>query len=271
MLQVDEPPLSVRSLSRVDSFAPLHLLTAKVTVPEPIRHYLYRRSLMQRLDSVADHRITALQAPAGFGKTTTLADFSRRKREQGLLVGWVSVDEDDTPSVLGRYIAYALERAGLDLSVLNDQDGWNSTPFMHQMGVLAGAMERHETPCMLVFDEVDRLPRRTLALLDFLAFCGTSAGALVGGFYAAGKLDFLEDWVRNLTFGRMLSYVRWVVDGALANPLPISACRALGAQLVIGVSLFGSRKGGRASASRIELPEQVVEARAEKACLGRQA
>lgn len=26
--------------------------------------------------------------------------------------------------------------------------------------------------------------------------CGTSAGALVGGFYAAGRLDFIEDWAR---------------------------------------------------------------------------
>ena len=105
------------------------------------------------------------------------------------LVGWVSVDEDDTPSVLGRYIAYALERAGLDLSVLNDQDGWNSTPFMHQMGVLAGAMERHETPCMLVFDEVDRLPRRTLALLGFLARRGPRNLHIVFAFRTNPGLD----------------------------------------------------------------------------------
>ena len=152
--------------------------------------------------------------------------------------------------------------------------------------------------------------------------CGTSAGALVGGFYAAGRLDVLESWVRDLTVGRMLSYVnvrrhgalfgrkllrqlaehgrnlelnklrmrfaavaadlatgrevrietgplmkavaasgacpglfppvkigkRWTVDGALANPVPVSACRALGAQFVIAVDLCGSRQERRASA-----------------------
>ena len=30
---------------------------------------------------------------------------------------------------------------------------------------------------------------------------------------------------------------RWLVDGALVNPVPVSACRALGAELVIAVNL----------------------------------
>lgn len=32
---------------------------------------------------------------------------------------------------------------------------------------------------------------------------------------------------------------RWLVDGALVNPLPVSLCRALGAEVIIGVSLQG--------------------------------
>ncbi|MFM1813311.1 MAG: hypothetical protein RLZ98_6 [Pseudomonadota bacterium] len=33
---------------------------------------------------------------------------------------------------------------------------------------------------------------------------------------------------------------RWLVDGALVNPLPVSLCRALGADVIIGVSLNGN-------------------------------
>lgn len=33
---------------------------------------------------------------------------------------------------------------------------------------------------------------------------------------------------------------RWLVDGALVNPLPVSLCRALGAEVIIGVSLNGN-------------------------------
>jgi NTE family protein len=34
---------------------------------------------------------------------------------------------------------------------------------------------------------------------------------------------------------------RWLVDGGLVNPVPVSLCRAMGAQLVIGVNPFGDR------------------------------
>lgn len=142
---------------------------------------------------------------------------------------------------------------------------------------------------------------------------GTSIGALVGGVWAAGKLDELEDWVRSINKRRILglmdfrfggagliaggrladllvrnlgdtpieslpvrfaaiatelgtgheiwltqgsltqamraSYAlpgifnpvkvagRWLMDGALVNPVPVTAARALGARVVIAVNL----------------------------------
>ena len=149
---------------------------------------------------------------------------------------------------------------------------------------------------------------------------GTSIGAVIGGCYAAGKLDEVEEWARGLTRRSLLSYLdvsfcglrpaqrrassprsspkpsaivtidklpvryaaiateigtgheiwitrgrltdalrasyalpgifppvrlgeRWLVDGALVNPVPVSVARALGARLVIAVNvntdLFG--------------------------------
>jgi NTE family protein len=142
---------------------------------------------------------------------------------------------------------------------------------------------------------------------------GTSVGALVGGIWAAGKLDNLEDWVRTitkrrvfglldfglggnglirgdrladlllqsfgeiniedldirfaaiatelgsgheiwLTRGRLADAIRasyalpgifspvkvagrWLIDGAVVNPIPVSPARALGARVVIAVNL----------------------------------
>ncbi|MEA2864406.1 MAG: hypothetical protein QOC84_2362 [Bradyrhizobium sp.] len=142
---------------------------------------------------------------------------------------------------------------------------------------------------------------------------GTSIGAVVGGSYAAGHLDTLEEWARSLqprnilgyldirlngsgliggaklaaqleaaigpiliedlpvkfatvatevrtgheiwlTHGRLVeamraSYAlpgifspvlvgdRWLVDGALVNPVPVSAARAFGAEIVIAANL----------------------------------
>jgi NTE family protein len=142
---------------------------------------------------------------------------------------------------------------------------------------------------------------------------GTSIGAVIGGCYASGRLDFIEEWARGLTRRGILGYLdisltgggligggklaarlaeqfgdtaieslpirfatiatevgtgheiwltrgrmveairasyalpgifppvsldgRWLVDGALVNPVPVSATRVFGARLVIAVNL----------------------------------
>ena len=109
-----------------------------------------------------------LRSPAGFGKTTALAHLAAGTRAQGFLVGWISLDEDDTPNLFGSYLAAAFEHAGLDLTLLNAHDAWSSSPAVQQMGTLARAIELHAAPCLLVLDEVDRLPRRTVQLVDLL-------------------------------------------------------------------------------------------------------
>jgi NTE family protein len=154
---------------------------------------------------------------------------------------------------------------------------------------------------------------------------GTSVGALVGGLYAAGMLDRLEKWARDLNAFRIFRLLdlrplsggfvggdkllrairdnlgttaiealpktvvavatdlvtghevwlregtvvdalhaafalpgvfapvsrggRWLVDGALVNPVPVSVCRALGCQLVVAVNLNGDVLGKKRDAA----------------------
>jgi NTE family protein len=169
---------------------------------------------------------------------------------------------------------------------------------------------------------------------------GTSIGAVVGGAYAAGHLDTLEEWARSLqprnifgyldirlngsgliggaklaaqleqslgqiqiedlpikfasvatevrtgheiwlTHGRLVdamraSYAlpgifapmlvgdRWLVDGALVNPVPVSTARALGAEIVIAANLsndvFGHSTTIFSHGTRTDAPEEVIEA-----------
>jgi NTE family protein len=178
---------------------------------------------------------------------------------------------------------------------------------------------------------------------------GTSIGAVVGGCYAAGKLDAVEQWGRSLTRRNLLSYLdlnfsgsgllsggrlfekltdavgeiaidelpirfaaiateigtgheiwitrgklvdalrasyslpgvfpavqigeRWLMDGALVNPVPVSAARALGARVVIAVNvntdLFGRgttiHDHGAAAKAEVPIEEEV----ANRGLLGR--
>ncbi len=147
---------------------PSWLLRAKVLAPEPPAGYVRREPLLQRIEGVLQRKLTVLRAPAGFGKTTVLADVARDARDRGLIVGWISLDGDDTPNLFGSYLAAAFEHAALDLRLLNTHDAWSSSPAVQQMGMLARAVEFHAAPCLLVLDEVDRLPRRTVQLVDLL-------------------------------------------------------------------------------------------------------
>jgi NTE family protein len=180
---------------------------------------------------------------------------------------------------------------------------------------------------------------RTLLAADIIpdVIAGTSIGALVGGAWAAGKLDVLEDWSRTITKRRLLglldvtirgsgliggarlhalmqenfgdlaiekldmrfaaiatelgtgheiwltqgnltdairaSYAlpgifgpvqiggRWLVDGALVNPIPVSAARALGARVVIAVNL-NADMFGRGTVIQAHAAEAAQEAEA---------
>ena len=150
------------------SVVPAWLLRAKVVMPAPVSGYVFRGSLVRQLETALQRRLTVLQAPAGFGKTTVLADVGHRIEARGHLVGWLTLDEDDTPSVFGSYVAYAFERAGLDLAAVADRHEWSSSAIGRRIGLLARAIEQHGAPCLLVLDEVQRLPRHTVRLIDLL-------------------------------------------------------------------------------------------------------
>jgi NTE family protein len=168
---------------------------------------------------------------------------------------------------------------------------------------------------------------------------GTSIGAVVGGCYAAGRLDELEGFARDLTRRKVFGYLdfnltgsglitgqrlverldghlrdihieelatrfvavateigtghevwlsrgrvvdamrasyalpgifkpmsidgRWLFDGALVNPVPVSVCRALGARYVIAVNLNSDLCGrGTVIAEAGAVPETAEEAAA---------
>lgn len=95
--------------ARIDRAArPAFDLVASKLRPPQIRSGTVRRSpLIERL--AADDRcpVVSVVAPAGYGKTTLLAQWAERT---GRAVAWISVDErDNDPKVLLTYVAEALD------------------------------------------------------------------------------------------------------------------------------------------------------------------
>ena len=87
------------------------LLRQKIAVPEPGGRLSRSRAGLVERAMPTCRRLTVLQAPGGFGKTTLLAECCRRLRDDGVPVAWVSVDEQDEPDVLDTYIAHACQSA----------------------------------------------------------------------------------------------------------------------------------------------------------------
>jgi LuxR family maltose regulon positive regulatory protein len=83
------------------------------TVPPAVRKFAVERpKLMRFLDGAAMHRLILFKAPAGYGKTTLAAEWSRRLRQAGLLVAWLSLDTDDNePGGFAYHLARSLESA----------------------------------------------------------------------------------------------------------------------------------------------------------------
>ncbi|SDI53339.1 NTE family protein [Ferrimonas sediminum] len=61
---------------------------------------------------------------------------------------------------------------------------------------------------------------------------------------------------------------RWLVDGAVVNPVPVSACRAMGADLVIAVDLHGDVRQAVAEPVRLTNVSSQVQPQTEASATG---
>lgn len=93
------------------------LVETKLLAP-PVRDQMVRRdTLLERLNHGAGHRLTLVACPAGFGKTSLLADWYQSQTAHRAMA-WLTIDKDDNdPAVLWSYILEALRR------VCPDTDG----------------------------------------------------------------------------------------------------------------------------------------------------
>jgi LuxR family maltose regulon positive regulatory protein len=84
----------------------LELVTSKLRRPSVRPGTVTRPALIERLEQEDSRRIVSVVAPAGYGKTTLLAQWAERHDQA---FAWVSVDEkDNDPKVLLTYVAEAL-------------------------------------------------------------------------------------------------------------------------------------------------------------------
>jgi LuxR family maltose regulon positive regulatory protein len=142
-----------------------HLLETKLFLPEPTSERVLRSRLCARLDRGLTSKLTLVCAPAGFGKTTVVANWLRHQREgsgaDGIpaRVGWFTIDEQDHD--LGGFVSYvAAAIRAADPRLLSH---WLDPAFRPQ-DPDAEALADELIHCLV--DEIGASPGRLLLTLD---------------------------------------------------------------------------------------------------------
>jgi LuxR family maltose regulon positive regulatory protein len=87
-------------------------LESKLYAPRRRRELVPRARLRERLDRGTEARLTLISAPAGFGKSTLLAEWVDAALARDLAVAWLSLDEGDARATsFWTYAVAALQRA----------------------------------------------------------------------------------------------------------------------------------------------------------------
>ena len=252
------------------------LLRQKIAVPDRVAGYLDRAGLVERAMPTS-RRLTVLQAPGGFGKTTLLAECCRRLREDGIPTAWVSVDEQDEPDVLDTYIAYACQSAAagaiagsekLAIPGLGKARGGSES----RTGLAVREIADLEGPFVLVFDELERLGNPgSAALLEFLIKRGPPnlhlafacrqlpAGVNIAGAVLEGRAAIVS--TEELRFSK--SEVADFFDGKLSRPrLAAMMSESAGWPFALRISRNEIESGERGNAGAAqEFVENWVESR----------
>jgi LuxR family maltose regulon positive regulatory protein len=88
------------------------MIATKLYVPKLRRGLVARPRLLERLRRGEESRLTLVSAPAGFGKTTLLAEWLGETPSEYRSVAWLSLDPSDSdPSSFWTYVVAAVQRA----------------------------------------------------------------------------------------------------------------------------------------------------------------
>jgi ATP/maltotriose-dependent transcriptional regulator MalT len=86
------------------------LLETKLQVPRRRRDLVARPRLSERLSRGAESKLTLVSAPAGFGKTTLLAEWLEGAADDARSTAWLSLDPSDSqPTIFWAYVIAALQ------------------------------------------------------------------------------------------------------------------------------------------------------------------
>jgi LuxR family transcriptional regulator, maltose regulon positive regulatory protein len=214
------------------------LLATKTTVPRLREGRVARPRLLEQLRAATGREFVLVCAPAGFGKSTLLAEWVKGDRRP---VAWLSLDEgDNDPVRFWRHIAAAMDRArpGVAERASLLVGGPTSSSFMPAVTALVNDLAESTEDVVLVVDDYH----------------------LIHAQHVHRSLEFLLD--------HLPGSLRLVMASRSDPPLPLARLRARGqsAELRAADLRFTHGEAAQliAASTGLDLPEDVVVALGER-------
>jgi LuxR family maltose regulon positive regulatory protein len=124
--------------------------------PQQLVHLVHRPALLGGLDEALQRRLVLLQAPAGYGKTTLLAQWWNSLASRGVKAAWLTLDEDSRIAAeFLTYVIHAVAVVGLDvgeLAAATLQSVETPAPRI-ALNALLYELDRVEGPVVLILDD----------------------------------------------------------------------------------------------------------------------
>lgn len=127
------------------------LIPTKVAPPLWMGNQIRRDALLERLDGALGRRLTLIHAPAGYGKTSLLAQWRRRFEGADLLVAWLTLERDDADAKrLAQYIAYAISNPEGEAV----EEGEAGIPARAALSAIINRLARDKRQTVLILDDL---------------------------------------------------------------------------------------------------------------------
>jgi LuxR family maltose regulon positive regulatory protein len=196
---------------------------SRLQPPPSGRHAIRRARLLRRLDGSGGSKVVMVTAPAGYGKTTLLAQWAEADPRP---VAWLQLErDDDDPVRLTRDVAFALSQVGrFDPSIFDSLRGDRGALASVALPRLAAAL-REMPPFVLVFDDahvlrtapaqdvlrtvVEHLPEHSLLVVS----ARSQPAIPLARLRASGLLDEIDSRELALTKGESMKLLAAAVPG----------------------------------------------------------
>lgn len=143
------------------------LIPTKIAPPIWMGDQIRRDALLARLDQALSRRLTLIHAPAGYGKTSLLAQWRARFDDDALLVAWLSLERDDSdPDRLAQYIALALSGVEPGEAMEEGDRIAAGVPSRAALSVIINRIAREKRPVVLILDDLHSA--ESAGVTDFL-------------------------------------------------------------------------------------------------------